>query len=649
MEFPRSFLKNKEPPVVGVVWFNASPQDGLYWGEESPQPLRRPTTAPNTLNPNGDISQMGFSEVKLPEAVRNKVQRPGSVQQQQQLQLNKRKEKAPDPDRKKKIRDRALKMFEGEIDMPSNLDFGSKAVSRAQLRCLVQEVVLEGAQIKKRTYSSSHLSSNQSSRVGEEAGDDAIARLKALQKERLIVVRMGFVERANQLDAEIAEWRAKAAQAKTEGEARLLEQNLVDLEEKILKRRNRLIKELEVETEALEEVLTAEFNKMRLGQRQEFLRIVENCERRAMGKVKKCNCGSPFLCKHNKTASYNIRKPIKEVLNYRQNSKRLRKGGRMEDSMMWEEKANDLDHTQAENFRLRVAKSIISSPWGANEAAIDKLIQKHKRESDLARKTQTLRRAVLKEKQQRRIFAFDNLAVAERQRVRLQSKKEFARRCLELGADAALAEQDSRDLDEQQYADNEYEHALENYYGSMDPSAPIQSYHEAQASAQAEAQAQADQDLLCEECDPQPIMQYHYSAPGGDTPSNDASRPTRDLEAGDLDGFDFGLALDDDEDDEALERAAAEAEAFLRRHGHTVPASFSSTRQDDDDVDVDELGDGDGDGDGDGGDQEGYDYGYSARPSPPKIRPAASGSPRGGGYAGRGGVRYVDQTTDSGR
>jgi len=634
MEFPRSFLKNKEPPVVGVVWFNAAPQDGLYWP-----------------NPSGDISRMGFSEVKLPEAVRNKVQRPGSVQRQLQLN-NKRKEKAPDPDRKKKIRDRALKMFEGEIDMPSNLDFGSKAVSRAQLRCLVQEVVLEGAQIKKRTYSSSHLSSNQSSRVGEEAGDDAIARLKALQKERLIVVRMGFVERANQLDAEIAEWRAKAAQAKTEGEARLLEQNLLDLEEKILKRRNRLIKELEVETEALDEVLTAEFNKMRLGQRQEFLRIVENCERRAMGKVKKCNCGSPFLCKHNKTASYNIRKPIKEVLNYRQNSKRLRKGGRMEDSMMWEEKANDLDHTQAENFRLRVAKSIISSPWGANEAAIDKLIQKHKRESELARKTQTLRRAVLKEKQQRRIFAFDNLAVAERQRVRLQSKKEFARRCLELGADVALAEQDSRDLDEQQYADNEYEHALENYYGSMDPSAPTQSYHEAQASAQAEAQAQADQDLLCEECDPQPILQYPFSAPGGGTPSNDAGR--RELEAGDLDGFDFGLALDDNEDDEALERAAAEAEAFLRRHGHAVPASFSSTRQEDDDVDVDDDGVGangtyelgDEDDDGDGGDQEGYDYGFAARPSPPKNRPAASGSPRGGGYAGRGGVRYVDQTTD---
>ena len=35
------------------------------------------------------------------------------------------------------------------------------------------------------------------------------------------------------------------------------------------------------------------------------------------GKVKRCNCPEPYLCRHNKTASYNTRRPAKEVLKYK--------------------------------------------------------------------------------------------------------------------------------------------------------------------------------------------------------------------------------------------------------------------------------------------------------------------------------------------
>ena len=45
--------------------------------------------------------------------------------------------------------------------------------------------------------------------------------------------------------------------------------------------------------------------KLRKNHEKEFLTILENATRRAIGKVKKCNCAAPYLCCHNKTASYN--------------------------------------------------------------------------------------------------------------------------------------------------------------------------------------------------------------------------------------------------------------------------------------------------------------------------------------------------------
>ena len=694
MEFPQSFLRKKDTPVVGVLWHQA--QGGLYWGGEEPTPTQaqlpsRPTSAaaaPETAAAAAvDLGKLGFSEVRLPSAQSRRAKNGASNNNNSSSSAKKapKDEEAARADK----RARVLKKFEDEIDMPSNLDFGSKAPSRAQLRSLVQEVVLAGAKISKRSYSHSHLSSQNSSRgVGEELGDDAIARLKALQKERLIVVRMGFVERANQLDAEIAEWRAKAAKAKAEGEAALLETNLRQLEGRIGTKRDNLLAELKVEEEALEEVLSKEFTKMRLQQRQEFMRIVENCERRAMGKVKKCNCGSPFLCKHNKTASYNVRKPIKDVLNFRQNSKRLKKGGRIEDSQMWEEKANDIDYKEAEKFRTRVAKSIITSPWGANEAQIDKLIEKHKKESSLVQKTQKVRREVLKEKQDRRLFAFENLAVAEKQRVRLASKKEFERRCLERAARAVEDEKagsdDGGDIDgdggggnftydwDDPPTTNQVATPLAQRTSGSASSSPestartISPRGQSRAGGENDGEGEADEDaaLLCMPCDEPPITElpeyYRDIAPEPSAPNSASAdayprlqrqqgdRPSRAQppqrggraqfdfeaeEAGEVDdddeaggGFDLDALMDGD-DDEALEAAAAEAEAFLRKNGGVSFSSVVSAP----DVDLDQ----------DVGDGEDEPEAYGLAPSPPKQRPAGSSSASGGGYAGRAGVRFV--------
>lgn len=45
-----------------------------------------------------------------------------------------------------------------------------------------------------------------------------------------------------------------------------------------------------------------------------------------------CACSKKYLCHHNKTASFNTRRPTKEVIHFRKNAKRLRHGGRLDES-----------------------------------------------------------------------------------------------------------------------------------------------------------------------------------------------------------------------------------------------------------------------------------------------------------------------------
>lgn len=202
---------------------------------------------------------------------------------------------------KEKLRLKAMALYEEELTIPAALDLGLKSSSRSQLRVLCKTVILEASQTAKRKYSQSNLSSGEwSNKDGNEGNDDAISRLRQLQKERLIISRMGFADRANALDMEIEEMRVKAATAKHDQEQKLLGDNLEVLERKMTRKKDRMEVMMGAEKHKLEEDLAKEFRKMRQRQRQEFLRVLENAERRALGKVKKCNCGNWYLCRHNK-------------------------------------------------------------------------------------------------------------------------------------------------------------------------------------------------------------------------------------------------------------------------------------------------------------------------------------------------------------
>jgi len=165
---------------------------------------------------------------------------------------------------KEKLRAKALDMYENELHVPPALDLGLKSGSRSQLRVVCRTVVLESSQITKRKYSHSNLSSGEWSNKGDDKNtDDAITRLRSLQKERLIISRMGFADRAKQLDVEIEEMRVKAADAKAAREQTLLQENLEILERKMNRKKDRMEVIMNSETVKLEQALNKEFRKMR--------------------------------------------------------------------------------------------------------------------------------------------------------------------------------------------------------------------------------------------------------------------------------------------------------------------------------------------------------------------------------------------------
>ena len=147
---------------------------------------------------------------------------------------------------------------------------------------------------------------------------------------------------------------------------------------------------------------------------------MESATRRAVGRAKKCNCLHEYTCRHNKTASYNTRRPSHTVVQYRRNAKRLKEAGRPEEALAWKEKAQALDDEEQEKWRLRVADSIVASPWGANEAAVDQITESHKRELAVLRKAHEVKRYIHEKKQISQRKNFNNTMLAEERKVKMQ-------------------------------------------------------------------------------------------------------------------------------------------------------------------------------------------------------------------------------------
>ncbi len=195
------------------------------------------------------------------------------------------------------------------------------------------------------------------------------------------------------------------------------------LEAKLERKKDRLLKVLQNEKNYLERSISKEVEQMKVRHEKEFADIIEQAERRAIGKAKTCSCPVDYICTHNKSASFNTRKPHPQVVQYRSNARRLKRGGRIEDALMLEEKAAEIDDHYQNAWRENIANAIVSSPWGANVAQVDLVIENHKKEEKIMEETHRCKRAELRSSTRRRYWALENNMNAERQRLKIKVKK----------------------------------------------------------------------------------------------------------------------------------------------------------------------------------------------------------------------------------
>ena len=124
----------------------------------------------------------------------------------------------------------------------------------------------------------------------------------------------------------IVNYTLQVKKAREKQEAAQLEHSLRLLRGSQRMRKEKLEAELEKELKESEESFVKEENRILAIHEREFLALLESATRKAIGRVKKCNCQTSYTCRHNKTASYNTRRPVKQVVEYRRNARRLKHG-----------------------------------------------------------------------------------------------------------------------------------------------------------------------------------------------------------------------------------------------------------------------------------------------------------------------------------
>ena len=271
-----------------------------------------------------------------------------------------------------------LSLYHDEVFNTAATDLGVGGATRAKLRSNISKMLLDSTKATKAQKASSHASGYSSSMQDFEGS--AMTQLKKLQRERMILTRLGFSEKAEKLDLEIDRVRKAALKQRESEFSKLYNDHVCVLEKKQERRADRLEAVLRAKKKILDTEIQQEYDNLLLSHQQEFLNLYANTERKAIGKVSQCNCLNEYVCHHNKSSSYNTRKSKPQVVLYRNSSKRLKQGGRSEDAVQLMELANALDYQDQDDWRKRVSSSITQSPWGANVSVVDRMIDDHKKQ-----------------------------------------------------------------------------------------------------------------------------------------------------------------------------------------------------------------------------------------------------------------------------
>lgn len=314
-----------------------------------------------------------------------------------------------------------LNIYESEINNIGAYDLGTQGPVRKHLYNICEKAIYNASEVKKRkSYSNMSGTSD-----GDKSKMKAESLLRQLQKERNTMAKLGFVEKAESLDYEIQALLKKAEEERKQEEIKLYQEQVDSLERKSNRRINLLKLDFQKELKNLIEKQDTQYLRLKKQQRIEFVKLIEDTQRRAIGKLKKCNCLNWYSCRHNKSASYNTRRPTPQVVTYKKNASRLKKKGQIDESLMWEDKALELDDIHQENWRKKISTSLSVSPWGPNVSKIDKLLETHKHNISVMKQTHLVEQDVLKQKQSRRMYVLQNIIASDKSKLKGSVHKQY--------------------------------------------------------------------------------------------------------------------------------------------------------------------------------------------------------------------------------
>jgi len=365
---------------------------------------------------------------------------------------------------------KALSVYKDELVRPVAFDLGSKGDSRNALRGLCQKAVLEisptletvllqssivtdkgpvlgasgapslaqlalaeqaervdKAPPKTRAVRAPRQHSNnldEDTRLCIARNKQNVAEQRKLEAQRQELLHMPdlFREQIMDMDEEMQALQTIAAQERVEMETHIVNRVMNEFLQQHEERLQQINAEFDEEVLELRKQFVNEEKRQMHKQERSFLSIISTATRK-LQKGKTCDCRHQYMCRHNKTASYNTRHVSRLVLTYRSNAKRLAAKGNAEEAAQWEARANEIDAEEEEKWREDVAKSITHSTWGAGSAKVDSKAELHKKDLKHLKAAQEVRITDLLARQEHKLRLWESSQAAEERRVRMQCKK----------------------------------------------------------------------------------------------------------------------------------------------------------------------------------------------------------------------------------
>ncbi|CAM9142602.1 unnamed protein product, partial [Phaeothamnion confervicola] len=242
--------------------------------------------------------------------------------------------------------------------------------------------------------------------------------------------RMGFMDKAKEIDLLIEKERARLKQEREASEEEIQKLKLGGLERAHTRRVEALALQQVKRLNSADHVTepARELEELRAKQKRDYDIIIAETATRATGGVSSCTCVDEYMCRHNKSASYNTRKPTKDVIRLRQNAQRLRSSGREEEAEEMEARAVHLEAAAEEAWRAAVEVTVISSAWAGGKSRLEQLVEQQHRTAAMLEETHSEKLALLKQQQAIDRRNLLSTLAAERKKVIVYCRREALRR-----------------------------------------------------------------------------------------------------------------------------------------------------------------------------------------------------------------------------